>query len=91
VIGLTPSRSARHKTTTSRKRVFHTALESRSALGDVFFQIAYPFELVLATAEKTRYIWLIVLWGANPPDPVRILTEACYLTMLSLTQSCELL
>lgn len=81
----------RSQTTSSRKRVFQTTLESRSALDDVCFQIAYQFGLVLPTAKQTKYIWLIVHWGANPPDPVQILTEACYLTMISLTQSCKFL
>lgn len=79
------------QTTSSRKRVFHTALESRSALDDVCFQIAYQFGLVIPTAKQTKYIWLIVHWGANPSDPVQILTEACYLAMISLTQSCKFL
>lgn len=86
-------RISKTQTLSSRKRVFHTALESRCALDDVCFHIAYQlgFAIVIPTAKQTKHIWLIVHWGANPPDPVQILTEACYLTMISLTQSCKYL
>lgn len=79
------------QTTSSRKWVFHTTLESRSVLDDVCFQIAYQFVLVIPTAKQTKYIWLIVHWGSNPADPVQILTETCYLTIISLMQSCKFL
>lgn len=79
------------QTTSSRKRGFCTTLESRSALDHVCSQTAYQFGLVVPTAKQTKYIWLIVHWGANPPDPVQILMEACYLTMISLTRSCKFL
>lgn len=78
-------------TASSRKQIFHSALGSRSALGDVCFQIACHCGLVVPSAKQTKYIWLIVHWGANRPDHVQIPTEVCYLTMISLRQSCKFL
>lgn len=80
------------QTTSSRKSGFHATLECRCALDDVCFHIAYQFGFVIVNpaAEQTKHIWLIVHWGANP-DPVQILTEECYLTMISLMQSSKYL
>lgn len=55
------------------------------------FQIgSLPIWVVVPTAAQTKCSWLMVRWGASAPDPVQILTETCYLTVISLMQSCKL-
>lgn len=55
------------------------------------FQIgSLPIWVVVPTAAQTKCSWLMVRWGASTPDPVQILTETCYLTVISLMRSCKL-
>lgn len=70
---------------------FSYELEIQICPGWFCFQIdSLPIRVVVPTAAQTKHSWLMVRWGANAPDPVQILTEACYLTTISLMRSCRL-
>lgn len=81
-----------HKQDTSyvfQKMGFSYYLGIRTCPGWCLFPDSLPNWACFSAAKQTKYIWLIVHWGTNPSDPIQILTEACHLTMISLTWSCK--